>query len=37
MGLIATIGKKEKKEIPSLYELIVMGNYKTMRNILITV
>ncbi len=36
MGLIATIGKKEKKEIPSLDELIVMGNYKTMRNILIT-
>lgn len=36
MGLIATMSKKDKKDIPSLAELIQMGNHKTARNILIT-
>lgn len=36
MGLIATLSKKDKKEIPSLTDLIRQGNHKTMRNILIT-
>lgn len=38
MGLIATISKKDRKEIPSLSELIKQQkqNIKTVRNILIT-
>lgn len=36
MGLIATLSKKDKKEIPSLTDLVRQGNHKNMRNILIT-